>query len=101
MRRVGRRPSPRPRIASRGASINWAKPHHCLRRPLVRRCTTCHCNSEQAPRSENALSLPGIEGEEPDMAANLRNAAVEGLKAGEIAVGIILRSARTVAITPA
>jgi len=35
------------------------------------------------------------------MAANLRNAAVERLKAGELAVGIILRSARTVDIAPA
>jgi 4-hydroxy-2-oxoheptanedioate aldolase len=35
------------------------------------------------------------------MAANLRNAAVDRLKAGELAVGIILRSARTVDIAPA
>ena len=35
------------------------------------------------------------------MAANLRNAAVERLKAGQLAVGIILRSARTVDIAPA
>jgi 2-keto-3-deoxy-L-rhamnonate aldolase RhmA len=35
------------------------------------------------------------------MAGNLRNAAVERLKAGELAVGIILRSARTVDIAPA
>ncbi|HXP03126.1 MAG TPA: aldolase/citrate lyase family protein [Stellaceae bacterium] len=35
------------------------------------------------------------------MAANLRNAAVERLKAGELAVGIILRSASTVDIAPA
>src|SRR5579864_9187220 len=34
------------------------------------------------------------------MAANLRNAAVERLTAGELAVGIILRSARTVDIAP-
>jgi len=33
--------------------------------------------------------------------ANLRNAAVERLKAGELAVGIILRSSRTVDIAPA
>jgi 4-hydroxy-2-oxoheptanedioate aldolase len=35
------------------------------------------------------------------MAANLHNAAVDRLKAGELAVGIILRSARTVDIAPA
>jgi 2-keto-3-deoxy-L-rhamnonate aldolase RhmA len=35
------------------------------------------------------------------MAAKLRNAAVDRLKAGELAVGIILRSARTVDIAPA
>jgi len=35
------------------------------------------------------------------MAADLRNAAVERLKAGELAVGIILRQARTVDIAPA
>jgi 2-keto-3-deoxy-L-rhamnonate aldolase RhmA len=35
------------------------------------------------------------------MPANLRNAAVERLKAGELAVGIILRQARTVDIAPA
>jgi 2-keto-3-deoxy-L-rhamnonate aldolase RhmA len=35
------------------------------------------------------------------MAANLRNAAVDRLRAGELAVGIILRSARTVDIAPA
>src|SRR4029077_8351955 len=35
------------------------------------------------------------------MAANLRNAAFDRLKAGELAVGIILRSARTVDIAPA
>jgi 2-keto-3-deoxy-L-rhamnonate aldolase RhmA len=34
------------------------------------------------------------------MPANLRNAAVERLKAGELAVGIILRQARTVDIAP-
>src|SRR5579864_8705036 len=35
------------------------------------------------------------------MTVNLRNAAVERLSAGELAVGIILRSARTVDIAPA
>ena len=35
------------------------------------------------------------------MAGDLRNAAIERLRAGELAVGIILRSARTVDIAPA
>ena len=35
------------------------------------------------------------------MAGDVRNAAIERLKAGELAVGIILRSARTVDIAPA